>query len=198
VPGSPLEVGAEITRPGKRLQFARAWIRSEGREVLTARATLLRVAEVAVPAPVAEGPAPGLDGVAPPSDWIDATGTEGFHLTGMELRFDGTRARAGQPKMGWFSPAMPLVAGEEPSPLQLVAAAADFGNGLSQVLDISTHMYVNTDLTIHLHREPVGRWVGLHARTDFDVTGIGQATSVLHDERGRLGVAAQSLYVAER
>ena len=93
---------------------------------------------------------------------------------------------------------MPLVEGEETTPLQRAVAFADFGNGLSRVLDFRTHLFVNTDLTVHLHREPVGEWVALDARTDLDRSGAGQATSVLRDERGRIGTAAQSLYVDTR
>jgi hypothetical protein len=93
---------------------------------------------------------------------------------------------------------MPLVAGEAPTPLQRTVAFADFGNGLSRALDFSTHLFVNTDLTVHLHREPEGEWVALDARTDLDRTGVGQATSILRDRHGRLGVAAQSLFVAQR
>jgi hypothetical protein len=93
---------------------------------------------------------------------------------------------------------MPIVAGEETSPLQRAVAFADFGNGLSRALDFAMHLFVNTDLTVHLHREPAGEWVALDARTDLDATGAGQAVSVLRDERGRIGVAAQSLFVAAR
>jgi hypothetical protein len=65
-------------------------------------------------------------------------------------------------------------------------------------MDFSTHLFVNTDLTIHLLREPAGEWVALQARTDLGPDGAGQATSVLYDERGRIGTAAQSLFVDAR
>jgi hypothetical protein len=78
-----------------------------------------------------------------------------------------------------------VVAGEETTPLQRAVAFADFGNGLSRALDFRTHLFVNTDLTVHLHREPAGEWVALDARTDLDGSGAGQATSILRDETGR-------------
>jgi hypothetical protein len=198
VPRAPIEVGAEIVRPGRRLQFARAWVRAGGVEVLEAMGTLIRAGDVTLPEP-ADSAAPS----PPPQDsrparWTGGGGgTTGFHLTGMELRFargDWDRGAA----LGWFRLAMALVEGEDPSPAQRAVAAADFGNGLSRTLDFQTHLFVNTDLTVHLHREPVGEWVALDARTDLDPAGLGQATSVLSDERGRVGVAAQSLFVDER
>jgi hypothetical protein len=197
VPLAPVEVHAEVTRPGRRLALARASVTADGRETLRATATLLRRGDVDLPAQE-----PGAPPLAPPDSgmagrWQGGDETAGFHLTAMDLRF--VRGDWGPgPGAGWFRLAMPLVDGEEPSPLQRVVAAADFGNGLSRTLDFTTHLFVNTDLTVHLHREPGGEWVGIDARTDLDRTGAGQAISVLHDEDGPLGVAAQSLYVDAR
>ena len=51
---------------------------------------------------------------------------------------------------------------------------------------------------MHLHREPAGEWVLLDARTRLEPHGAGLAQSILSDEHGPLGLAAQSLFVAER
>ena len=77
-------------------------------------------------------------------------------------------------------------------------AAADFGNGASRELDWQRFLFVNTDLTVLLHREPAGEWVGLDAATAIGDDGRGLASSVLHDERGALGAAHQTLFVAAR
>ncbi|MGH2724486.1 MAG: hypothetical protein ACRDI0_09530 [Actinomycetota bacterium] len=92
----------------------------------------------------------------------------------------------------------PVVAEEPISPLDRVLTVADSGNGISWVVDPSTHLFVNTDLTVHLARLPVGEWVCLDARTRVGPSGIGVAESVLWDDRGRFGRAAQSLLVAPR
>ena len=57
---------------------------------------------------------------------------------------------------------------------------------------------VNTDLTIHLHREPEGEWIGNDAVTAIDPNGIGLADATLHDAHGPFARALQSLYVAKR
>jgi hypothetical protein len=89
---------------------------------------------------------------------------------------------------------VPLVAGEQTSPLARVAAAADFGNGVSWVLQRARGwQFINPDLTISLYRHPAGEWVCLEAATYVGSQGIGQAESVLWDEHGRLGRAMQSL-----
>ena len=41
--------------------------------------------------------------------------------------------------------------------MQRTAAAADFGNGVSRILDFETHVFINPDLTVSLSRVPVRR-----------------------------------------
>jgi hypothetical protein len=198
VPLAPVIPTARITRAGKRLALVEATLRTAdaGVEVLRATGTLLRIGDVALPPAPAEPRVPGPE-TGRVAAWAGGDETAGFHLTAIELRF--ARGDWGHgPALGWFRLRLPLVAGEDATPLQRAVAFSDFGNGLSRVLDFHTHLFVNTDLTVHLHREPVGEWVALDARTDLDRTGAGQATSVLHDEHGRLGVAAQSLFVDAR
>jgi hypothetical protein len=77
-------------------------------------------------------------------------------------------------------------------------AAADFGNGVSAVLDWDAFAFINPDLTVYLERDPVGRWIGLDARTRVAADGTALAESVLFDERGRVGRALQSLLVQPR
>jgi hypothetical protein len=150
-------------------------------------------AALADPALPCEGP-----GAAVRSPFPGDPEGEGFHRTGMDIRFAGGTDYGTGPALAWFRLAVPLVEGEQPSGLQRVAAAADFGNGVSRVLDFDRHLFVNTDLTMHLHREAAGDWILLDARTVADPSGIGLATSRLFDERGALGLAAQTLFVEAR
>lgn len=76
--------------------------------------------------------------------------------------------------------------------------AADSGNGISWVLPFDTHLFVNTELTVHLVRMPEGERVCLDARTRIGAEGIGLAESVLWDERGWIGRGAQSLLITRR
>jgi hypothetical protein len=99
------------------------------------------------------------------------------------------------PSAVWFRLNHPLVLGHEPSPYQRVAVAADSGNGISAILDLSTHVFVNSDLSINLLRRPVGEWICLDARTHLSGHGGGLAESALYDELGLIGRATQSLFV---
>ena len=202
VPLAPLEVTARVLKPGKRFLLAEATLSAEGRPVLLARGVLLRRgAPMELPANATwpdglpcEGPGESVPQQAPGR----STGAEGFHLTGMEIRYGGGTCFGGGRSLGWFRLRGPLVAGEEPDPAGRAIAAADFGNGVSHVVDFRTHLFVNTDLTVTLLRDPVGPWVLLDARTRIAPEGIGWASSTLHDERGPIGFAQQTLFVQAR
>jgi hypothetical protein len=95
----------------------------------------------------------------------------------------------------WFRLRHALLEGEVPSGYQRVAVAADSGNGISAVLDYQQYSFVNSDLSIHLLRRPVGEWICLDARTHLDANGCGLAESALYDTVGLIGRSAQSLAV---
>jgi acyl-Coa thioesterase superfamily protein/acyl-CoA thioesterase superfamily protein len=202
VPIAPLRVAAEVVRPGRRLQVVEGTLAApDGRALVRARGVRLRRGDVRLPpevdrgAPPAEGPSEARAGAFPAGA---GEHPEGFHRTAMELRFAGGTSYDAGPALAWFRLRLPLLDTEPALPVARVAAAADFGNGISRVLDFTTHLFVNTDLTLHVHREPAGEWVLLDARTRVEPTGSGLAWSVLADERGPLGLAAQTLFVDAR
>ena len=198
VPLAPLTVAARTTKPGRSLQTAEAELSVDGQAVVRARAVRLRRGQVELPELAADGPPPAGPESGHPDPFPTGRGPEeGFHLTAMEIRFvDGDYGRG--PARAWFRLARPLIDDEPASPLARLVAAADFGNGISRVVDFERYLFVNTDLTVHLHREPEGEWVLLDARTVLEPHGAGLARSTLSDERGQLGLAAQSLFVASR
>jgi hypothetical protein len=102
------------------------------------------------------------------------------------------------PATVWIRLRADVVEGEVPSPLQRVAAAADFGNGLSRIVPFDTHTFINPDLTIGLSRVPAGSWIGLDIVTRLAPDGFGQAESTIFDTAGPVGRAVQSLIVEAR
>src|SRR5256885_14458603 len=77
------------------------------------------------------------------------------------------------PAAVWFRLAVPVVAGVDTTPLMRVAAAADFGNGISGAVTWDEHVFINPDLTVYLHRLPAGDWIRLDARTWPTHEGVG-------------------------
>lgn len=202
VPLTPLDLRTRVLRDGKRVQLVEATLLAGELEV--ARATALRIRSDAVPAPDGDAEPPPHDGpadsapIAMPAWETDPPAPTMFARDGMEVRFaEGAFADVG-PAFAWFRLRVPLVAGEEPSPLQRLAAAGDFGNGIATAVSWATHVFINPDLTLYVERLPQGEWVGLDAVTRVGEAGIGVSDSALYDERGRVGRAQQGLYVAER
>ncbi len=199
VPIAPVRVSARVVRPGRRVQLLEAELRDENGEALVrASAWRIRTATVEIPpeALAADEPPPG-PGQGSEVEFF-ATGQElGYH-TAMECRFiEGGFVEPG-PAVVWLRMRQPLVAGEEPSPLQRVLVTADVGNGVSAALDYRRYLFINVDLTVHLERMPAGEWVCVDAVTLPQPNGVGTAESVLSDQRGRIGRALQTLLVSER
>ena len=201
VPLGPLEVRAEVVRHGRRVQLMEAsLLTGDGTPVVRARA--LRVQRAAAPS-VSAPPAPSAAG--PPDRPEDGRpgefpsgGVRMFSTDALEIRFTVGAFLEPGPAAAWFRLRHALVAGEEPSPLQRVACAADFGNGISAVLPWDAYTFINPDLTIYLEREPVGEWIRLESETRLGRDGIGISESLIDDERGRVGRAIQALLVTER
>jgi hypothetical protein len=198
VPIAPLRVESEVLRPGRSVELLGATLLDRSGEALV-RALAWRLAERETPLPGDLPRAQALPGPGEADDrpFFDTGWDVGYH-TAMEYRFvSGSFLELG-PAMVWMRLRQPLVAGEEPTPLQRVLAAADTGNGASATLELERYIFINVDLSVHLHRLPVGEWVCLDAITLPERNGVGLADTALHDEGGPIGRALQTLLVRER
>ena len=144
----------------------------------------------------ADAPPPGPDAGGEQS-FFPTGQTVGYH-TAMDYRFLSGGFLDPGPAEVWLRMRQPLIEDEPDSPLTRLLVAADSGNGVSAALDYRRWLFINTELTVHLVREPAGEWICLDAITRAGPEGVGLAESVLWDERGRLGVAAQTLLVRQR
>ncbi|MFL5898910.1 MAG: thioesterase family protein [Solirubrobacterales bacterium] len=199
VPIGPVRVQARVARPGRRVQLLEAELSDVGGEVLMrARGWRIRTAEVEV-SPEAKVE---IDPPPPPEQAAEAdffpTGQEHGYQTAMEVRFvSGAFVEPG-PAIVWLRMRQPLVAGEDPTPLQRTLVVADVGNGVSASLDFRRFLFINVDLTVQLERMPEGEWIGVDAVTLPQPNGVGTAESVLFDRGGRIGRGLQTLLIAER
>src|SRR5205085_1497527 len=105
-----------------------------------------------------------------------------FATHAMDIRFVAGAFNEPGPATAWFRLRHQLLAGEDPSPLQRLAAAGDFGNGISATLPWTEHVFINPDLTLYIEREPTGDWICLQSETRIAREGVGVAESVLYDE----------------
>jgi len=199
VPLAPLTIATRWVRPGRRVQLVEATLRAN--DVKVARAVGLRIRRVEpdlfAPRDGEPAPPPGpASGSASTPPWEGSLITPAFHSHAVEHRFVGGGFDRPGPATDWIRLRVPLVDGEPTSPLSRVAAAADFGNGISWVLSrLEGWAFINPDLTIYLHRLPISEWVCLEAVSRVEPQGIGLAESRLWDERGLIGRSLQSLLV---
>ena len=141
--------------------------------------------------PLEHGPADGRH-EEPPESW-----SRGY-LDSVEWQWiDGAVTRPG-PAVVWMRPRLPLVPGEDLSPLQRLLTCVDSASGASAALDPAEWNFMNTDLTVHVVRPPVGEWVCLRAETTLSTGAVGLAASEVYDERGLVARSAQALLVLPR
>lgn len=199
VPLGELRVEVHEDYVGRNAAHYSARLQGGGKEV--ARFTALMQREVEQPVPPGTPGHPLPVAPKPPAEsqpvMMPFAGRQRGYGDLVENRIASGRFFAG-PCCAWFRLRHPLVEGEDPSPYQRVAVAADSGNGISAVLDIRSHVFVNGDLTINLLRRPVGEWIALDAHTALGGNGCGLAESALYDESGLIGRATQSLTVRQR
>jgi hypothetical protein len=195
LPIAEVEVEAAVVRPGKRVELLEAVMTSGGDAVLKARAWRMRTGALDLEETATASIAGPENGRWEP--FFPGVADVGYH-THMDWRFLRGSFREAGPAIAWLKMKVPLVAGEEPSPLVRVLVAADSANGVSCALDPREYLFVNTDLNVFLYRAPAGEWIGIDSRTILDRSGVGITETVLHDPGGPVGRALQTLYVARR
>ena len=205
VPIEPLRLQADVTRPGRKVSIVDAVItRADSGAVLArARALRIRTADVALPMDDAEL-APLLAIEPPPpgpehgrAGEIGPEGEIGFHNGGTDHRFVQETGAVG-PVVDWIRLRVPLFADLVLTPLQRVAAAVDFANGISHVLPCESYLFVNPDLSLHLFRPLRGELVGMASATHHGASGVGMSDTAVFDVDGRVGRSSQSLLLDRR
>lgn len=199
VPLAELSLRAEVRRPGRRICVADATLTGpDGAVCLSATLAAIRNLPFA-----REVPAVGVEQPDPPEKgWgveLNAASDDVmFARDGVEHRVVRGRFEDPGPATDWLRLTVAMVDQRPATPLERVVAAADFGNGISKWFEMEEVLFLNPDLTVHLHRLPAGEWVCLDAVTRVGPAGVGLAESLLFDEHGPIGRATQSLLVEER
>ena len=193
VPVADVAVAARVVRPGRSVELLEGELTVDGEVVMSVRAW--RVLRASAPTVADDPPVPARPAAATPLP----PGLESFgYGRAVELRFAVGGWTEPGPATVWTRLRVPLVAGEEPTGLQRLLAVADSGNGVSAVLPLDRWLFINTELTVHLRREPRGEWICLDAETAITEGGAGLTRSTLSDDGGVVGNGAQSLLVTPR
>jgi hypothetical protein len=197
VPVERLAIATRTLRGGRRVEQLEATLaNAAGGAVMRATAWRMRTADTAELAPEPDRAPP------PPDSGYESRfafwPAEVAYHRALDWRWIEGDIDAPGPATVWTRLKVPLVAGEDPAPLQRLLVMADAASGASAELDWQKWLFVNVELGIHLERPPSGEWMAMDARTRIGPAGAGLCTSVLFDGRGRVGQSTQSLLVAER
>jgi hypothetical protein len=196
VPIARLRLETSVRRSGRSVTaIVGQLFDQEGKLVMKAEALALSRAEIGIPAP-----RPQMDELLPsessPIEFPFHDSKPGY-AAGMELRFArGTFGKGDV--MAWMRMRLPLLSDADLSPLERTLIAADSGNGVSQRVSPFEYTFLNADLTVTLHHPAEGEWIGMAARTDFDIDGVGVADTRLYDARGPIGRGIQTLLIRKR
>lgn len=194
VPLTPLTWRSEIVREGKLIQVVDVALVADGVEV--ARASVLRIrtgagldlSDIGTDLSAPAGPTGHLSEPPPIPGFVHAVDFDGPPI--------GTPGP--KPEIRWCRLRVPLVAGEDVSPLVRMVALSDFTSGFGNELPFDRYTSINPDLCIQVLREPVGDWIGIAAVTDLHPDGIGLSGASMYDFDGRVARTSTSLLVRER
>ncbi|MBA3812782.1 MAG: thioesterase family protein [Caulobacteraceae bacterium] len=178
-------VTTRVVKDGWRLKVVEAEFLSGGVPMARASCQFLR----RTPAPHGEvwsPPAwsvPAPDDIAAPSDPRDTLG--GMWAVRPIVGAMGDRG----PRRLWMAEVRALVEGEDLSPFARAALAADFASPFANAGDAGL-AYINSDVTLYLHRPPAGEWIGMEVVNHHASDGVAIAECWLHDKRGAIGSAS--------
>jgi len=185
LPGlDPVEVTSRLTRDGYRIKVAEAEFFSNGVSMARASCQLLRRT------------APPEGKVWSPPNWtvpapqaIAALGDRRADLEGMwTMRpIVGEMGTLG-PRRIWMAEARDLVEGEALTPFVRAALAADFASPFANAGDRGLR-YINSDVTLYLHRAPISEWIGLEVVNHQATEGVAIGECWVYDEAGAIGAA---------
>ncbi|QIY57842.1 thioesterase family protein [Streptomyces sp. RPA4-5] len=197
VPVGDLRAEVRTLRSGGRTELLEGELTSDGESVLMARAWRVAGSPADTPRLRPVSDPPQLPHPQPAHTMADAH-LDGY-MSAMEWRFaPGDGFDTPGPGTAWARQRIPLVAGEEDTPLTRALTLADSSWGVAFELDHRQQFVINTDVTLALHREPVGEWLCVRSATAASPGGSGLALGQLDDRDGDCGRVLQTLLVADR
>ncbi|MGV6849236.1 MAG: thioesterase family protein [Marinibacterium sp.] len=193
LPVAGLRVSVDVTRASRTLTTTRVEVRDMVGTVCMSGTTMHLAPADLGPLPTPDIPPPDFD-AARPADWrlIGALHDRPYFGQFVDIAFAPGGTPAPGPKTIWMkTPA--ILTGEVASPIQSLCPLADSGNGISWNAGPEVAGFMNTDLTLQVHRPPTSDWIASDAVSHWHGNGVGLAQAVLYDRQGPVGVALQTL-----
>jgi hypothetical protein len=202
VPLAPLELSVGESSGGFRVRRQEAALSCNGRVVAIGRSlTVRRVALDLPPAslvhasPFDPEEAPALD--RPRSEAADAVGWPYFDSLAAAVKV--VRPADGAGWRQWARLLLPVVEGTQVSGVETAVVAADFAQlAAGARLPYREWTFLNSELTVHLSREPASPWVGVYCDAVVQPTGTGFNVAEIYDSLGRFARSASTIVIEPR
>lgn len=195
IPLDAFTITTRCIRPGKTIELIESVMSSRNRDCIIARAWRLLTQDTSAIAGLEDKKAAHQPDELPV--WDDMKGWPGGFIKSVRLVAEADR-RAGK-GMVWITTEVDMIAGESTDDLVHLLGMVDTANGVVPRLGLGLSdagwMFPNTDLQIHMHRSPQGRWLGIEAVQQYGADGIGLTSAVLHDVHGPFGRSEQILTI---
>jgi hypothetical protein len=181
---TPVEIVTRVVRDGLRIKVIEAELISEGKSAGHAVCQLLR----RTANPPGRVWSNAVWDAPPPHDVPDPGVISGTMWGMWALKpMEGRVGEYGR-KRTWLREVRELVGGEPLTPFARVAAGVDYASPMVNGGDEGMR-FINSDVTLYLHRAPVGEWVGYESISHGATDGVAVGQCDLYDEKGRIGTA---------
>ena len=97
----------------------------------------------------------------------------------------------------WMSEVRDCIDGEPLTPFVRVALAADFASPFANSGDQGLS-WINSDITVYLHRLPATRWIGFEVKNHGETRGVAIGECWLYDEEGPIGTSSVAALAQKR
>lgn len=172
-----------VVRDGHRIRVIDADLVSDGQNAGRATCQMLHRTEN----PVGEA-WKGETWDAPAPDELDDMGDAPDNMFGLwEMRTISGRIGEAVQRRLWMRENRELIGGEPITPFVRVAAGVDYVSPLANVGGSPGYAFINSDITMYLHRLPVGDWIGYETIAHDASDGIALGHCNLYDIEGRIG-----------
>lgn len=177
---SPIEITTRVVRASGRMKVVEADFISGGVPSVRATCQFLRRTE---PPPGEVWRGPKWD--APPPEQVSAPNP--LPIGGRwEVRPVSGAFSGDTPGKVWLREVRALIGGEDYTPFSRIATGVDFVSPLSNSSGKGLG-FINTDVTLYLHRPMVGEWVGYEVTNHQSSDGVAIGQCTLHDVDGPVG-----------
>ncbi|MGE5596292.1 MAG: acyl-CoA thioesterase domain-containing protein [Hyphomicrobiales bacterium] len=181
---APAEVTSRAIRDGNRIRVIELEYHSQGTSFAHATAVLLR--RTTNP-PGQRWSPPNWN--APHPDTLESAHAS-QSLRDWEPMWETRRITAWQERIeqqqAWLRETRPLLEGVELTPFVRAASAADWTNPFAN-WGTEGLQFINADITMYLHRYPVGEWIGFEVASHHSQDGIAVGDCTMYDLEGPIG-----------